>query len=52
MSTPYATIVAAVQRLAAEASDTDPTVTAYMIARAALLEVRALRGAGRAAELA
>lgn len=50
----YARVVDAVDWIVAcRTADTDdPTVTAYMIARAALLQVRALRSAEKAAELA
>lgn len=51
--TTYAEIVGAVRRLIAHHQiGNDATVSAYMVARAALLEVRACRGADRAAELA
>ena len=51
--TPYSRVVRLVdETIAAQAPATDPTVSAYMVARAALLHVRALRGAHRAAELA
>lgn len=48
----YAEITKAVGDLIDHHVENDPTVTAYMVARVALLNVRGLRGAGRAAELA
>ena len=50
---PYQRVVDDVEHtIRREAPATEPTVTAYMVARAALLEVRAKHGAHRAAELA
>lgn len=48
----YTEIVGEVGALIERHVENDPTVTAYMVARAALLEVRGIRGAGRAGELA
>ena len=49
----YAAIVSEVDAiLARHREENDPTVIAYMTARASLLAIRGLRGSGRAAELA
>ena len=48
----YAAITREVGDLIDKHVENDPTVAAYMIARASLLTVRALRGPARAAELA
>ena len=49
---PYARLAVEVEALLAAHPETDPTAAAYMIARLALLTVRALRGPKRAAEIA
>lgn len=51
-TTSYAEINRAVAELIDKHVENDPTVTAYMIARAAVLQVRGLRGSVRAGELA
>lgn len=48
----YAEITKAVERLVDHHVENDPTVAAYMIARAAILQVRGLRGSEAAAALA
>lgn len=48
----YAEITRAVEGLIDHHVENDPTVTAYMIQRAAALRVRGLRGPKQAAELA
>lgn len=51
-TTSYAEINKAVEDLIDKHVENDPTVTAYMIARSAVLQVRGLRGAEKAGELA
>lgn len=51
-ATAYARITEAVQKLVEEHAENDPTVAAYMVARAGLLVVRGLRGSERAGEMA
>lgn len=48
----YSEISKSVAGLIDHHCENDPTVVAYMIMRAAALEIRGLRGSGRAAELA
>ncbi len=48
----YAEITRGVHRLITDQDDIEPEVAAYMIARAALITIRARRGADKAAELA
>ena len=48
----YAEITGSVDGLISHHVENDATVTAYLIARAALLQIRGIRGAGRAAEIA
>lgn len=48
----YSEIVREVDELIGRHVENDPTVAAYLIARAALIEVRATRGPKNAAELA
>lgn len=50
--TSYAEINKAVEDLIDKHVENDPTVTAYMIARAAVLQVRGLRGPGKAGKIA
>lgn len=51
-SSSYLEITKAVDALIDKHVENDPTVCAYMIMRAAALQVRSIRGPGRAAELA
>lgn len=48
----YAEIAKDVDSLLTKYVENEPTVTAYMIARVALLQVRGIQGASHAAELA
>lgn len=47
----YAEITREVAELIDRHVENDPTVAAYMIARASMLQVRGLRGSAKAAEL-
>lgn len=47
----YAAIIRDVHALIDKYVENDPTVAAYMIGRAAFLEINGMRGAERAAEL-
>lgn len=48
----YAEVIKAVDEMIYAAGGNDPTVIAYMVARAGLLAIRHMRGGQRAAELA
>ena len=50
-ATTYAEITQSVDDLISHHVENDPTVSAYLIARAALIQVRGMRGSAKAAEL-